>query len=170
MSAIGRLFSSFGRRRIATGTGSSPSASSGTRLLGESEQDKARREILLAEWKEVRESLRYFGNKRFAQMTVFIAANALLFHAVYTGLGRLARIEAGLVGLGLAGLFLVLEYGSSRFWKRFADRGRRIEQQLVHLELIRYYRPASDVATWDAYGFYVLTAIGWAYVGWWPKR
>jgi hypothetical protein len=35
-------------------------------------------QILIQEWKEIRETLRYFGNKRFAQLTVFIAANGFL--------------------------------------------------------------------------------------------
>lgn len=170
MTAIGRLFSRLGRRTPVIGAGPSPSASSGTRLLGESEQDRARREILLSEWKEVRESLRYFGNKRFAQMTVFLAANALFFNAVYTAHSTLGRDTAGIVGVAVAALFLVLEYDSWRRWSRFAERGRRIEQQLVHLELIRYYRPTGDAASWAAYAFYILTAIGWAYVGWWPKK
>ena len=138
MTAIGRLFSRFRRHSTAVSAGPSPSASSGTRLLGESEQDKARREILLAEWKEIRESLRYFGNKRFAQMTVFLAANALFFNAVYTGQGTLGRAAAGIVGLAVAALFLVLEYDAWRRWYRCAERGRRIEQQLGHLELSRY--------------------------------
>jgi hypothetical protein len=160
MTAIGRFLSRLGRRGYASDAGSSPPASSAARLLAESDQDNARREILLTEWKEIRESLRYFGNKRFAQMTVFLAANALFFNAVYTGQGTLGRETVGIVGLAVAVLFLVLEYDSWRRWYRFAERGRRIEQQLVHLELIRYYRPASDAATWAAYAFYLLTAVG----------
>lgn len=148
------------------GMGPSPSASSGTRLLGESEQDRARREILLAEWTEVRESLRSFGHRRFAQMTVFLAANALFFNAIYAGHGTLGHRVAGIVGLAVAVLFIALEYDSWRRWSRFAERGRRIEQQLVHLELIRYYRPSIDVATCAAFAFYLLTAAGWLYVIW----
>lgn len=58
----------------------------------EVEAAKARREILLAEWKDVRESLRYFGNKRFAQITVFVAANGFLFNAVYKQIRNVASL------------------------------------------------------------------------------
>ncbi len=169
MTAIGRFLSRLGRRGYAAGAGSSPPASSAARLSAESEQDRARREILLTEWKEIRESLRSFGNRRFARLTVFLAANALLLNAVYSGPNALGRAAAGLVALVVALLFLVLEYDSWRRGNRFAERGRRIEQQLVHLELTRYYRPVWDAAAWAAYAFYLLTAIGWAYIGWCPK-
>ena len=36
-------------------------------------------EILLEEWKEVRTTLRHFASKRFAQLTVFIAAAGFMF-------------------------------------------------------------------------------------------
>jgi hypothetical protein len=138
------------------------------RLLGESEQERARREILLTEWRDIRASLRTLGSRRLVQITVYIVANALFLNALYTAQRTLGREAAGIIGLIVAALFLALEVDCRRWASRLVERGRRVEQQLVHLELIRYYRPASDVARWAAHALYLLCAIGWAYIGWWP--
>jgi hypothetical protein len=135
----------------------------------EIEAAKARREILLAEWQDVRESLRYFGNKRFAQITVFVAANGFLFNAVYKDNATVTRPEAAVAGIALAVLFFVLELGSVQFFERFAERGRAIEAELGDLKLMRYFRPRTDWATEAAYALYVFVGLAWVYVGWWPK-
>ena len=58
--------------------------------------------VLLEEWKEVRESLRYFGNKRFAQLTVYIATTGFLVGAHFGQTDLKLRLLLGIVGLLVA--------------------------------------------------------------------
>ena len=117
-------------------------------------------ELLLTEWKEVRESLRYFGNKRFAQLTVFIAANGFLINACFARDNPLPGLWCGLFGVLLALIFRNLEKGSVEFFTEFAKRGLMIEDQLKVIRLI-HCRPARDLATSATYWMYWLALFGW---------
>lgn len=117
--------------------------------------------LLLEEWKEIRETLRYFGNKRFAQLTVFIAASGFMLDAFLGRTDATARIALSVVGVLFAFLFLVMEISSVRYWNRFADRGKKIEEDAGTLELMTSYRPRERIvsathATYALYGGVIL--------------
>ncbi|OKH12310.1 hypothetical protein [[Limnothrix rosea] IAM M-220] len=130
-----------------------------------------REELLIEEWKDIRESLRYFGNKRFAQLTVFIAANGFLISNFFeqiskqnTTINNLILIRSIGSFLGLA--FLVMEWRSAQYIKLFAQRGKQIEQQLEVIKLIQC-RPGYKTklrfltGTNATYSIYLLSAIVW---------
>lgn len=96
------------------------------------------KQILLEEWKEIRESLRYFGNKRFSQLTVFIAVNGFMFDAFFK---QPNRLPLQIVGVVIGFLFLVMEYSSVKYWSAFATRGEAIEKEIGHLQLMTKHRP-----------------------------
>ena len=119
--------------------------------------------ILLAEWKEIRESLRYFGNKRFAQLTVFLAAEGATINAFLSPSEDLSRLVFQSAGLLLAVLFFVMELSSVTYWKDFAARGEEIETTLKLLKLMTKHRQSSgtDSATKATYFLYVSVALFW---------
>jgi hypothetical protein len=104
-------------------------------------------DILLEEWKDIRETLRYFGNKRFAQLTVFIAVSGFMFDSFLKrpGLNRSWLVPG--VGMVFGVLFIVMETSSVRYWRKFAERGKTIEQDIGHLELMSRFRPANRLFT-----------------------
>lgn len=117
--------------------------------------------LLLEEWKEIRETLRYFGNKRFAQLTVFIAASGFMLDAFLGRTDATTRLALSVVGVILAALFLVMELSSVAYWNRFADRGKEIERATGSLELMTSYRPQERIlsatnATYALYGGVIL--------------
>ena len=116
-------------------------------------------EILLEEWKEVRTTLRHFGSKRFAQLTVFIAAAGFMFAEL---LKPAAPHPAVLVvGIVLPLLFLLMELSSVRYFRAFARRGKEIERELPQLRLMSRARPKSDLATWAICILYGLVSRIW---------
>ena len=131
------------------------------------------KEILLTEWKEVREGLRYFGNKRFAQLTVFLAAegatlNGFLNSAEGADYGYLLPVT----GIFLCFIFFIMEYSSVVYWRTFAARGEAIEKQLPPLELMTNYRPPErglNCATRATYLLYLCAAALWVFLAW-PAR
>lgn len=119
-------------------------------------------DMLMQEWKDVRETLRYFGTKRFAQMTVFLAASGVMLnevlHSSHSVFGRGFIMLAGLI-LGI--LFLIIEYGSWQYFTRYAERGKEIERDLAHLRLMSHNRPLLDFATWATFSFYIMVCALW---------
>lgn len=130
-------------------------------------------ELLLEEWKDIRESLRYFGNKRFAQLTVFIAATGFLASSFLQQISLeeinwkfivILRFAGTLLGI----LFLVMELRSAQYIETFASRGREIEAELGHIELIRR-RPTKRgfakvlTGTYATYTIYLLAIAFWCY-------
>jgi len=123
-------------------------------------------QILLEEWKEVRTSLRYFGNKRFAQLTVFIAASGLMISAFLGEYDPQSLIMLRIMGMILSILFFILEISSVRYWKTFVRRGEEIEDQINGLKLMKYRPKLSGLkkmlsGTWATYMLYGLTLIFW---------
>ena len=118
-------------------------------------------ELLLAEWKEIRESLRYFGNKRFAQLTVFLAIEGATLGAAY--LKSTSPFEQRIfefAGFAVAVLFFTMEYSSVTFWRAFVTRAKAIEKELKTIKLMEV-RPEKEAATIATYWFYGLTAALW---------
>jgi hypothetical protein len=123
------------------------------------------KEILLEEWKDIRETLRYFGNKRFAQLTVFLVAEGAAISAFLKPTTTSHHHVFQIAGLILAVLFYMMERSFVRYWKKFAERGEAIESQLPQLELMTKYRPkeGSFGATSATYTVYFLVAVFWLF-------
>ncbi len=117
-------------------------------------------EILLEEWKEVRTSLRHFGSKRFAQLTVFIAAAGFMFAELLKPAAPHPAVRV--LGIVFPLLFLLMEISSVRYFRAFAKRGEEIEGQLCQLKLMTVARPKSDLATWSICTLYGLVSLIWA--------
>jgi len=121
-------------------------------------------EIRLSEWKEVRETLRYFGNKRFAQLTVFIAAEGVVMSAFFNPANAGHHLVLQVVGLFLAAVFFVMEYSSVTYWDAFAKRGEAIEKDLPLLKLMSEYRPKERAllsGTKATFFLYLCTGLFW---------
>ena len=135
-------------------------------------------DLLIEEWKEIRESLRYFGNKRFAQLTVFIAASGFMLDGFFNRPDFRPRLAISFVGVVLGALFLLMERSSVRYWKRFAERavgiewatdsrldnhGNRMNSPTNSLWLMRSYRPRPGKlsATNATYAIYVGVILLW---------
>lgn len=124
------------------------------------------KEILLEEWKDIRETLRSFGNKRFAQLTVFLAAEGAAISA-FLNAGSANRSHVFQVaGLLLAALFFVMELSSVNYWRQFAARAAEIEVKIGHLKLMtesRQQKRGLWSATSATYLVYLLTALFWIF-------
>ncbi len=121
---------------------------------------------LLEEWKDIRETLRNFGNKRFAQLTVFIGVSGFMFDAFFKQGETPYRIALGLSGVVGSMLFLVMEYSSVLYWSKFAERGKTIEAETgATLKLMTSYRPPERLfsATKAIYFLYVAVALLWGF-------
>jgi len=100
--------------------------------------DKER--VNLEEWKEIRKTLRYFGNKRFAQLTVYIAANALIFKPFFDSQPpRSCGLPALAIALGI--LFAAMERRSNVYVDAFVKRGNEIEEKELRTLWMMRRRP-----------------------------
>jgi hypothetical protein len=128
-------------------------------------------EALLEEWKDIRETLRYFGNKRFAQLTVFIAATGYLASTFLQQISLEQLNWQIIITLKFAGIvlgvsFLVMEWRSAQYIELFASRGREIEIELDNVELI-HRRPTRKglakffTGTYATYLIYLLAIAFW---------
>jgi hypothetical protein len=122
-------------------------------------------DILIAEWKEIRESLRYFGNKRFAQLTVFIAVSGFMVNAHFNQTGLLLH-ALRIVGIVLSILFFIMERRSVEYIDEFVKRGEEIEKEITIVKLI-HCRPKKTginkllTGTFATYAVYLLVAMFW---------
>ena len=127
-------------------------------------------EIKVTEWKDVRESLRYFGNKRFAQLTVFIAAQGAAITAYFNSGASYRRLVFQIAGLFLAGIFYIMERSAVIYWKAFATRGEAIEAEVPQLKLMSEHRP-KERGLWSAtnatYFLYLCVAVFWLFSFFW---
>jgi len=118
---------------------------------------------LLTEWKAIREALLYFGNRRFAQFTVFMVASGFSFKN-FLELDNKLFFQSIIVCLGLALtiLFWQMEVLSVCRRDRFAGRAKDIEDQMDTIKLMRDRVREETInkeakATYIVYGL-VLTA------------
>lgn len=119
---------------------------------------------LLEEWKDIRETLRYFGNKRFAQLTVFITVSGFMFDAFFKQTENSHRIALAVSGIFGSALFLIMEHSSVLYWGKFAERGKEIETTTGGtLKLMTLYRPSERFisATNATYALYAAVAVLW---------
>ena len=121
-------------------------------------------EQLMEEWKDIRETLRYFGNKRFAQLTVYLAVNGFAIDAFFKQEHEALKYALIALGLVTALLFGVMEHRSNAFYTLIAARAPVIETALGgHLKLATHHRSSTILKQIDgaALGFYCATALLW---------
>lgn len=92
-------------------------------------------ELYLAEWKEIRESLRYFGNKRFAQLTIFMLATGSLFKLFFEQSDAETRYLISYSGAILSVCFFIMEYRAVKYWNKFVLRAKIIEDEIKIIKL-----------------------------------
>ena len=116
--------------------------------------------ILLEEWKDIRETIRYFGTKRFPQLTVYIAANGFMLSEFFKQSSKLFFPIAGIL-IGV--IFFAMEFSATKYWTAFATRGRQIESEVGYLNLMSESRPAEKwySATNATYAVYILFTFLW---------
>jgi hypothetical protein len=137
--------------------------------------------VLLAEWRDIRKSLRAEAARLLAQLTVFIAVSAVLlsgFLRELAGADRASRTVRWLLpglGLGLAGVFLVLAWGVRAQARALEQRGLQIETAVqVLLPGIGHVRTLALLESlgldagewrhaplWASAACYALAALGW---------
>ena len=140
-------------RRWFRGARSSPGSApvpAAEQRIRPSEASDPRIGIMLAEWQEVRESLRFCDRQRSGQLTAFIFASALI------ALGYLpvavapdsrwaaARWALPSIGVIVSAVFLALEAGTLAYRREWARRGRQIETALQ--VLLPGVGPVSSIA------------------------
>jgi hypothetical protein len=138
--------------------------------------------VLLAEWRDIRKSLRAEATRGLAHLTVFIAASGLLLTgflrqlAVADTATRTIRWLLPGLGIGLAGLFLVLAWGARAHARALERRGLQIETAVqVLLPGIGHVRPLTLLGSlgmeagewryaplWASTACYAAAALGWA--------
>jgi len=142
----------------------------------------ARVEVMLAEWQEIRESLRACERQRLAQLALFLLVSLVLGFG-YLPIATAAEARWGTArwalpafGALLTGVFLSLESGSLAYRREWARRGRQIEtavQVLVpgighmsSLALLSQFDPDSRarvrLATAAIGALYALLLVAWA--------
>lgn len=106
--------------------------------------------VMLTEWQDVRESLRFCDRQRLAQLTVFIFASAVLglgYLPIASASGSLwapARWVLPSLGLIASAVFLTLELGALAYRREWARRGRQIETAVQ--ALLPGIGPVSSIA------------------------
>jgi hypothetical protein len=126
-----------------------------------------REEILVEEWKEIRETIRYFGNKRFAQLTVFLAITGFALNAFGDRSISAPEWLIPTVGLTNALLFLCMEMSSNRYWTAFLKRGQEIEGELQGvIKMMSKSRPdprfgGRDLGTAATLSLHYLVLVFW---------
>jgi hypothetical protein len=101
-----------------------------------SRESDPRVEIMLAEWQDVRESLRSLDAQRFAQFAVFIIVSGVILYGylpIASGAEprfRLARWALPALGVVVSLVFLALEAGLLAYRREWVRRGRQIETAL----------------------------------------
>jgi hypothetical protein len=144
-------------------------------------QSDPRLSIMLAEWQDVRESLRCCSRERLAQLAIFLIVSAAIaggYLPIAAASGPRwgpARWALPAVGVLVSLTFLALEIGSLAYRREWARRGRQIEtalQVLVPgvghvspLALLSQFDPDTSVsvriATGAAGALYGLMLLAW---------
>jgi hypothetical protein len=107
-----------------------------------------------AEYLDVSNNMRAYGNMRFAQLTLFIAITAALINLLF---GKdppaSARVTVALkiAGLIIAAVFFIFEESSTSYWRYYKDRAKALERDLgFHQYTDKPKRSIPVPATWGA--------------------
>jgi hypothetical protein len=125
-----------------------------------------RKEILVEEWKDIRASLRYFGNKRFAQLTVFLATTGFMFKYVLETQAIKCPVLLAATGAALGIAFFLMERRSVQYWEAFVNRGKEIETEIGDLRIMQTRPERSGIrklltGTYATYFIYLLAIVLW---------
>ena len=130
--------------------------------------EKEEMEILLTEWKAIREALLFFGRRRFAQFTVFMAANAFLVTMFITSDPKWwYQLPIIAVGFFLTIKFREMERLSVIRRDNFAERAKAAEWRIGTLKLMRESR-LTDTIKKEAQAtdsVYAIILILWGILG-----
>jgi hypothetical protein len=89
------------------------------------------------EYLDIGENLRFYGNLRFAQLTLFFAVTGAIIAALFTinpPLPSQVRFLLKWVGLAMTILFWLMEKSSSWFWVYYVERAQVIEKVLGYYQ------------------------------------
>jgi hypothetical protein len=117
------------------------------------------REELMKEWEAIRTALLYFGNRRFAQFTVFLAVTTVLFKG-FMDCEKCTqyRLPIAITGVALTILFLAMECLSVYRRDMFALRAKQIEKTVKSLRLMSEFRRDFTIKL-EAWGIYAVHMI-----------
>ncbi len=107
---------------------------------------KEEREILLLEWKAIREALVNFGNRRFPQLTLFMVASGFLFKTFLDPNAVGHKVIIAFIGLVLTLLLGAMECLSVLQRRKYVKRAVDIEKMIPILKLMRESRPRLTLA------------------------
>lgn len=108
------------------------------------------------EYKIVGDNLRWYSNIRFAQLTLFLAINAAIFHQVFSvsSLTGILSVLLSAGGIVTAAVFWYLEKRADDYWLHFMRRAEKLEKALK----FRQYtdRPMSKLRTTQVIRLFIL--------------
>jgi hypothetical protein len=138
--------------------------------------EKEHLDVLMREWEAIRTALLYFGNRRFAQFTVFLAVTTALFKGFLDSEGSLKEISRAIfqdqlplliaiTGIALTVIFLAMECLSVYRRDIFALRAKRIEKDFDYLYLM-HVRPNSTIMleAWGIYAVHIIILMWWLWL------
>lgn len=130
------------------------------------------------EYLDIGRNLRFYGNLRFAQLTLFFAITAALLTIIFAinpPLDDLARYIVKFVGLVITFLFWLIEQSSNRYWIYYINRAQVLEIDLGYFQYIgrnpkirkqhwiwKYFNATNAVR-----GIFLMMFIFWAIVFFW---
>jgi hypothetical protein len=116
------------------------------------------------EYKEVCNNLRFYGDLRFKQLTVFLTlTGALLAWAAGKSMDNFFMWSIPILGLAATFLFYAIETSSTRYWDSFWRRAKSLESSLdfqQYQQLIRGTSVANSAVKATRY-LYLLVAFIW---------
>lgn len=131
----------------------------------------AKRSGAETEYKEVCNNLRFYGDLRFKQLTIYLALNA----ALLTWLGKqemegAEKFVAAMAGIFSSFLFGIIERSSNRYWDSFCERASELEGRLQMKQYRSLQRGTSllDSAVRATYAIYWSIALTWLLFLAWP--
>ena len=130
----------------------------------------------LEEYRQIGENLRFYGNLRFAQLTLFFVATGALLAVLDQAKIRSAFLSFQVLSVGgllVVAVFAVLEQSAVRYWCHYRDRAVVLEPPLGLEQYSRRPRGSVLNATNAVRLLFVGVALLWIAVGlsawmaWW---
>lgn len=87
--------------------------------------------FLIEEYKEVGQNMRFYGNLRFAQMSLFSLLSSGLISIVFrpdNSLPLSLKWILKVLGMMLVILFYIIEKRSTKFWEHYRDRALELQK------------------------------------------
>lgn len=131
----------------------------------------AKRSGAETEYKEVCNNLRFYGDLRFKQLTIYLVLNGGLVTALTSSSCRVVpNWVAAMVGICFSFLFWVIERSSNRYWDSLFARAKALEEelQLQQYSTIRRGTSIFSSAVSATHLIYWLVAASWLLLLAWP--